>query len=301
MAKFLKLLISTSLTILLLASCSSSSNDLEAIETGNGNSQAKQQWSEIYDQSLHPYLLFLNVSDALVVENRLTAECMRERGWTDFPLPEQWAETWKQLSQVQSVDERAERAKTFANDLFDSGQVAVNAVRPYDEFWAGLSAEEEQQFSADLGASSEDDGPGQLTEGSCKAEASLKAAQEQPGSNLAVEMRAGELYGKLIIDTDEYKAAEANWYSCMEERGFPSVGGPMMVVNQDLQIEVSLARSGDLDENRKAEIARVLNEQAVAEHECATQGLDEVVHNGELRVVEALVEEFPEYSSLVTG
>ena len=83
----------------------------------------------------------------------------------------------------------------------------------------------------------------------------------------------------------------------MKAHRFPDVGAPLKVWRPRLDEE--LQRAAALPRARKARLVRALTRQALAEDDCARRRLDDVVRSGELRIVRALVKDFPQYAKLL--
>lgn len=247
--------------------------------------------SEQYQNVLHPSLLFLGFDRAVIEENRLRGMCMRARGWDKYPLAGEIQDAARggpppQLSVIQTVDERLRVARSYGTRTLSP---------PADS--TGLAAF--QEF-ADWLHRQPDTVRHKYTEGasSCKTQALTRIRSTIPGSVPAVEARAGQLYKEYVTRSGSYRRAERAWRACMRERGFPQVGEPLEVWNQ--AVAQQLDGATDLSAQRKAKLARVLTEQAVAEHDCAVKHLDDMVRKRDLRVVQQLVKEFPEYRKLIT-
>lgn len=273
---------------------------------GDAERASAPQWSEQYQRALHPYVLFLDVDRRGPEENRLIAACMRARGWANFPLQEAstggvGADGRVQLSTLQSVEERQRVAQNYGEQLLSppprSSQRAAN-----DRFADWLAAQPGQtraKYLADFSGHRADNEPPSAD--SCKGEALAQMRSHIPSAVVAVEARAGELYKKYVTSSDERRRGERAWRECMRQRGFPEVGSPLSVWNPRLQEDEEMAtlRLGTVSSQRRAELARLLTEQALAEHDCAVKHLDAANRQGELKAVQELVEEFPEYRRLV--
>jgi len=247
--------------------------------------------SEQYQNVLHPSLLFLGFDRAVIEENRLRGICMRARGWDKYPLAGEiqeaaWGGPPPQLSAIQTVDERLRVARSYGPRLLSSPAEA-SGLAPFVEFGDWLHRQPDKlrhKYTEDAS--------------SCQTQALARIRPTIPGSVPAVEARAGQLYEEYVTRSGIYRRAKRAWQGCMLERGFPHVGEPLAVWNDGVAKQLDGAT--DLSAQRKAKLARVLTEQAVAEHECAVKHLDEVVRKRDLRVLQQLVKEFPEYRKLIT-
>jgi len=255
-----------------------------------------------YRRVLHPYWLFLGFDRGIAAENRLISLCMRARGWDRFPLLTGDSRGESRLNLIQTVRERRHVVMTYGARMLSqstrsTGSDDLEALQKFSDWLVeqpdAVRAKYDKDFS---GGRAEIDAP---AKGSCKAQALERVRPTIPSSDPAVAARAGVLYGRYVTGTRVYRRAEQAWRTCMIERGFPHVGEPLTVWHPGL--DEQLDRAPALSETGKARLARALTRQAVAEHECAVESLDDVVRTGELRVLHALVEEFPQYAKLVTG
>jgi hypothetical protein len=247
--------------------------------------------SEQYQNVLRPSLLFLGFDQAVIEENRLRGVCMRAQGWDKYPLAGEIQDATSegpppQLSAIQTVDERLRVARSYGTRVL-SPPADSTGLAPFQEFADWLHRQSDKvrhKYTEDAS--------------SCKEQALKDLRLTIPGSVPAVEARAGQLYEEYVTRSGSYRRAERAWRACMRERGFPQVGEPLDVWNQ--AVAQQLDGATHLSARRKARLARVLTEQAVAEHECAVKHLDDVVRKRDLRVVQQLVKEFPEYRRLIT-
>jgi hypothetical protein len=255
------------------------------------------EWSERYQRSLRPSLLFLGMEKLAFEENRLIGSCMRERGWSEYPVPTEPVE-WLWLNAAQTLAERRRLATNYGDRLLSqpSPEAGLEPYRRFADWLHQQSGELQSKYVRDFsGGQGEDDAP---AAGSCKARAYEVMRSAIPGSVAAVETEAGKLYARYVVRTKGYRQAERAWRSCMRHRGYARVGDPLSVFRTGLPQLLHQAHS--LPAHRGNELARSLSDQAMAEHACAAQHLDQVVQRGDRRVVRALIAKFPEYRRLVT-
>jgi hypothetical protein len=251
-----------------------------------------------YRTVLHPYWLFLGFDRGIAAENWLVSLCMRARGWERFPLLKGGGSGAPHLDLIQTVPERRRAAMTYGAQMVSqptrsTGPDDLKALQQLSDWLVEQSDTIRGKFDEDLsGGRAEIDAP---AKGSCKARALERTRAVIPSKDPAVESRAGVLYDRYITRTRAYRRAEQAWRTCMVEHGFIHAGAPLKVWHPGL--EERLQRASALTKAGKARLAQTLTRQAATEHECAVGKLDDVVRTGELRVVQALREEFPQYAN----
>lgn len=249
-----------------------------------------------YGRVLHPYWLFLGFERGLIAQNWQISLCMRARGWDRYPLLKALSSAGApQLDLIQTVHERRQVAMTYGAQIVSpraTGPDYFQRVRRFSDWLGQQPHAVRAKFTKDLsGGRSENEAP---ANGSCKARALERILPRIPSLDPTVEVRAGRLYDRYITRTSAHRQATQSWRRCMVEHGFTHVGLPLKVWHPGL--DERLQRLPTLTEARKARLARALTRQAVAEHECALNTLDAVVRTGELRVVHALEQAFPQYA-----
>jgi len=248
------------------------------------------RWEQ-YQNVLRPSWLFLGFDRAVIEENRLRGVCMHARGWETYPLESETQDAASggpspQLSVIQTVDERLRVARSYGTRML-SQPADSTGLAPFREFADWLHRQPDKvrrKYGEDASI--------------CRTQALGRIRSTIPGSVPAVEARAGQLFEQYVMRSGSYRRAERAWRACMRERGFPQVGEPLAVWNHGVAEQLDGATH--LSAQRKAKLARVLTKQAVAEHECAVKHLDDVVRKRDLRVLQQLVKEFPEYRKLIT-
>jgi hypothetical protein len=223
---------------------------------------------------------------------------MRARGWERFPLLKGDGSGAPHLDLIQTAPERRRAAMTYGARMVSprsTGPDDLMLLQQLSDWLVEQSRTVRAKFDYDFsGGHSEIEAPAKE---SCKARALARIRPLVPSLNPAVEVRAGVLYDRYITSRSAYRRAEQAWRTCVKEHGFPHVGEPLKVWHPVLAKQLERARA--LTQTGKARLARALTRQAVAEHECARRRLDDVVRNGELRVVRALRKEFPQYAKLL--
>jgi hypothetical protein len=251
-----------------------------------------------YRTVLHPYWLFLGFDRALIAENWQLSLCMRSRGWDRFPLLKGRGLGVLPLDLIQTASERARAATTYGSrsvSAESTGRDDFDLIRRFSGWLVEQPPAVRAKYNEDFsGGRSENDAP---AKGSCKARVLRLTRPVIPSLDPAVEARAGALYERYITTTGDYRRARQAWQTCMSQHGFARVGPPLKVWRHGLDGELQNAAS--LNQAARARLADALTAQAVAEHECARGALDDVIRTGELRVVEALAEEFPRYAKLL--
>lgn len=242
-----------------------------------------------YDRALHPFLLLMDFDGGVAAENQLIATCMRERGWSRYPLVKGPPTGRTQLNTIQTAPERRRAARNYGTRLLSSA-AELNGLKPYEAFSRWLNT----QLDAVRAKYSEDFNGGDT---SCQQQALDRLAPTVPSLVPAVAERAGALYNERIIRTSEYQRGERWWHACVARSGFPDAGLPLLVQRPGLTR--ILAGTGKNASTEHRALERALTKQAVAEHRCSIRYLDSIVRTGELEVVRMLVAEFPQYRTLI--
>ena len=195
---------------------------------------------------------------------------------------------------METADERGRAALAYGEQIVSAASAPddLMRLRRFSDWLVQQPPSVQGRFDADLsGAVSEDEAP---VAGTCTAKALRDVRKRFPSADTAVAERAGRLYDVYITQAPEHRRAEEAWVTCMANRGFAQVGSPLKVWRPDL--EEQLAEAQTLGPAQTTRLARALTRQAVAEHQCAIGTLDDVTRAGELQVVHALAEEFPQYA-----
>jgi hypothetical protein len=197
---------------------------------------------------------------------------------------------------MQTTEERRRAALTYGTQTVfprASGPDDLTRLRHLSDWLVQQPPSVRRLFDADLsGLAREDDAP---KAGTCKAQALRLVRPRFPSSDPALAERAGHLYDLYVTQSEDYRQAEEAWVACMVGQGFRDIGSPLKVWRPGL--EGRLTRIQTLGVAQSGRLSRALTRQALAEHECALGTFDDVLRIAELRVVHALLEEFPRYSA----
>jgi hypothetical protein len=276
-----------------LPACGSSGH--EKVAVSHGAPAHSPAWSERYQRALRPSLLFLGVERLAFEEGRLIGSCMQERGWRRYPLPK--SDRWLSLETAQSVALRRRLAATYGERLLTRNPLdGLDAFRRFGDWLHEQPYWVRNRYLKDIsGLHADEDAP---DAGSCKWLANRRLRANLPASVPAVESRAGQLYEKYVTGTKAYRMAQRAWRVCMRRRGYPRAGDPLTVWRPGLLHLLDHAE--DLRPEQKRKLARSLSAQALAEHACSVEHLDDVVQRGDRRVVRALAASFPNYRRRLT-
>jgi hypothetical protein len=277
-----------------LSGCGSSRHEKAVVSPAAPAHPAK--WSERYQRALRPSLLFLGVERLAFEEGRLIGICMRERGWRRYPLPKSGGGLLS-LETAQTVALRRHVAVTYGERLLARNPLdGLDAFRRFGDWLHEQPYWVRNRYVKDIsGLHAADDAP---NAGSCKWLANRRLRANVPASVPAVESQAGRLYEQYVTHTKAYRKGERAWRSCMRRRGYPRAGDPLAVWRPGL-LQL-LDRAEDLRPEQKRRLARSLSAQALAEHACSVEHLDDVVQRGDRQVVRALAASFPKYRRRVT-